>query len=243
MGIRINKKLGYGLTDVQHDNGRITDPRINVSSRLLVPHEDVARDYLAHLAERRTTEGEKSGAAAGEPSNEWIDVCMEYEAVSLSLEREGHLKPPVTWESEAGWQEMLLVQPLGFPGWSHHDDPIDYLEETELYEPVTPRVVPAPRGIHPFEGLYVDSRDGRRLDSTAKRLTDRLLGKRNDRPDFRRAADHLAKTMGFADAAEAQQLIAPFIPDDVRRLCEWGELFTSPDVWLQLRPMLYVYWA
>lgn len=240
MGTRIYKRLGYGLTDVQCSGGQVADPRINTSSRLFASRENVTSDYLAYLTECVAREA----ASTGEPSDLWIDVSLEREFVSAALERKGELDSPVTWNAEAGWQEILLVQPVGYPEWTRFDDPIDHFEETELHKPVEPRIVPAPRGIYPFEGLYADSRDGRRLDSTAKRLIDRLLNAEGDKKgDFRRAADHLARTMGFADADEAQRFIAPLVPGDVRRLCEWGELFTSPDVWRELRPMLYVYWA
>jgi hypothetical protein len=38
MGVRVHKFLGYGLTDVTYDGGRLTDPRINQDRPLL--HND-----------------------------------------------------------------------------------------------------------------------------------------------------------------------------------------------------------
>lgn len=46
----------------------------------------------------------------------------------------------------------------------------------------------------------------------------------------------------YADAAEAAARIVPTVPSDLRRLAEYGQLFTSDDVWKSLRPVLYRYW-
>jgi hypothetical protein len=240
VGIRIHKKLGWALTDVQNDdNGHITDPRISVSSHLLVPPDEVGSGYLGYLEAIRDGEAPESDA--------WFDVTMTIAMVEEAKKRDGRLPWPVTHTPETGRRDVLLIQPVGFDRWSRYNDPIDHAEECALHDPITPRVIPMPYGIFPFEGIFMDSRDGRRIDSTARRLINLLLDRKDEseevRPDRQKAADHLAKVLGFDDSDEAQRHMAPAVPSDIRHVISWLNLFNGPDVWLQLRPVLYVYWS
>lgn len=240
MGIRLSKRLGWGFTDVQYENGHITDPRISVSSSLLMPPDEVGPGYLGYLEALRDAEHEESDA--------WFDVMMSIAMVKDAAKHDGSLPWPVVWLPEGGLQNVLLIQPVGFSRWSRYDDPIDVAEEYALHaDPLGGRVVPLPYGIFPFEGLYMDSRDGRKLDSTAKRTIDRLLDNGTEggevRLERRRAADHLARAIGFTDAGQAREHIAPVVPSDILNVISWLNLFNGPDCWRQLRPMLYVYWS
>lgn len=240
MGIHLYKKLGWGLTDVAHDQqtGALTDPRVNAgSSSFTMPPDEVGPQYLEYLEALRAAEPENSDA--------WFDLSMTIEMVKADQEKNGPLPWPVSREGESGRRDLLLIQPVGFSHWTRYGDPLDQAEENALYPDTYFRIVPMPFGIYPFEGLYMDSRDGRRLDTTAKRMIDRLLAKQETEEDqqFRKAADHLAKVLGFEDAEQARQHIAPAVPPDIRYVISWLNLFNGPDVWRQLRPMLYVYWS
>jgi hypothetical protein len=235
MGIRVSKKIGWGLTDIQHENGRITDPRINVSSHLLMPPDSVGPPYLEYL-------GALADAEVPE-SYDHTDILLEAEMVKEALKREGGLPWPITWQSEYGRADTLLVQPVAALDWSRHDDPIDFIEESFFSRPMDPRVFPIRNGIHPYEGLYMDGRSGKRLDSSAVNIMRRVLAREDGKPERRQAADSLALSLGFSSADEAQSLIIPFIPGDIRRVAAWGDLFSGPTAWLDLRPLLYVYWA
>ncbi|MFE0472420.1 hypothetical protein ACFW2V_12470 [Streptomyces sp. NPDC058947] len=59
------------------------------------------------------------------------------------------------------------------------------------------------------------------------------------------ALDKVAPRLGLdvRNHAEAERFIVPLVPDAIRRVCEWGCLFTSSDVWRQLRPLVYTYHA
>jgi len=239
VGIRLHKKLGWALTGLERDeHGRLTDPRVSLdgASRYV---EDFAPLYLEYLEALRDAEPENSDA--------WFDLMMSIEIVKAAREQDGPLDWPVTCRSDAGFRDLLLIQPVGYLGWSRYGDHLDQQEEMMLHPGTEPRAVPMPYGIYPFEGLYMDSRTGRKLDSTAKRIVDRLLeaaeedeGKREDRL---KAADHLAKSMGFENAGHAKKHIAPIVPPDVRYVISWLNLLNGPDAWLQLRPVLYVYWS
>ncbi len=243
MGIRLNKKLGWALTGLERDEyGRLTDPRINPDAvgRYV---EDFAPLYLEYLEAMRNAE--RRDGDDMQQSTEWFDLMMSIEMVKAAHKQDGVLNWPVTCRSDAGRRDLLLIQPVGYQGWSRYDDHIDQQEEAALHPGVEPRVVPMLRGIYPFEGLYMDSRTGRPLDSTVKRLIDKLttVWTEENADRFRSAAEHLARTIGFKDTDEALDHIAPVVPPDVRYVISWLNLFNGPDVWLQLRPVLYVYWS
>ena len=242
MGIHLYKKMGWGLTGLECDQqtGALTDSRINTgSSSLIMPPDQVGPEYLDHL------EALRAGEAA--ESDEWFELSMSIEMVKADKERAGEIPWPVTRDAESGRRDVLLIQPPGFSHWTRYGDQIDQAEENAVHSGKWGRVVEMPYGLYPFEGLYMDSRDGRRLDSTAKRMIDRLIAARDDdeaKNELRlKAANHLARNLGFDDAGQAQKYIAPIVPPDIRFVISWLNLFNGPDVWLQLRPMLFAYWA
>lgn len=247
MGTRLNKKLGWALTGLERDEyGRLTDPRVSIDavSRRV---EDFAPLYQEYLEAMR--DAERRGGDDMQQSNAWFDLMMSIEMLKAAREQNDVFDWPVTFRSDAGRPDLLLIQPVGYSGWSRYGDHIDQQEEAMLHPGVEPRVVPMPYGIYPFEGLYMDSRNGHQVDSTAKRTIDRLLDQKDededeDKKEVRlKAANHLARTLGFGDAGQARQYLAPVVPPDIRYVISWLNLFNGPDVWLQLRPVLYVYWS
>lgn len=242
MGIHLYKKMGWGLTGLEYDQqtGALTDSRIDArSSSFILPPDRVGPEYLDYLEARREGEAPES--------EDWFDLSMTIEMVKTDKEKNGEIPWPVTRETESGRKDLLLIQPPGFSHWTRYGDQIDQAEENSAHPNEWGRVVEMPYGLYPFEGLYMDSRTGRQLDSTAKRMIDRLLDRKDEdeaaRPERLKAANHLARVLGFDDAGHAQEHIAPVVPPDIRFVISWLNLFNGPDVWLQLRPMLYVYWA
>jgi hypothetical protein len=184
--------------------------------------------------------------AEEEHSLAWIDLSMTIGMVESAEAADGALMWPVIRESETGLRDLLLIQPVGFNRWNRYGDQIDQTEENLLYPDEVARVIPSPYGIYPFEGLYMDSRDGRRLDSTAKRLIERMASTVEKGEKGRRqrdAAEHLSRVLGFDNTDQALDHMVPVVPPDVRYVISWLNLFNEPDLWLQLRPMLYVYWS
>lgn len=237
MGTRLTKKLGWALTDLQCDEqGYITDPRVNADA-VGGGTDEFGSRYLEYLKALRDAEAENS--------DPWFDLMMTIGMVEEAVKTDGHLPWPVVRPFEGGLRNVLLVQPVGY-NWSRHNDPIDVAEENVLHpDTLGGRIVPMEYGIYPFEGLYMDSRTGRRLDSTVKRLIDRLttVWTEENADRFRSAAEHLAKAIGFESADDALEHIAPIVPPDVHYVISWLDLFTGPDVWLRLRPVLYAYWS
>ena len=238
MGIRLFKKLGWGLTGLErHENGTLADPRVNTDA--LGPRsQGVGSGYLEYLKTLQDRQARESA--------DWFDLMLNVSMVEEILKREKEVAWPVTWGGNGGIRDLILVQPVGFHHWTRYGDALDQAEENALYPDEYHRIVPMPYGVYPFEGLYMDSRDGRPLDTTAKRFMERLLEQRRksgDGAEYGQLADKLAVLMGFDDPEEAEAHIAPAVPPDIRYVCDWLGLFTSPDVVLQLRPMLYTYWS
>lgn len=232
MGIRIHKMIGYGLTDVRCADGRITDPRINASSRLFETENSILPEYLEYV------EG------TNEAKEEFGDAALEAQMLREHMEPVAGFNWPFFWDSEFGDPSVLLLRPVAFPEWHRYDNAIDYAEETAVHSPNRPRVERLPIGIYPFTGCLMDARTGldfeQRIANTFRQILFRRDRGNADREKFLKLA---AKALGFDSVAEAERCVVPTVPGDIRRLAAWGELFTQPDGWKDLRPLLYVYWS
>lgn len=248
MGYRLHKVMGYGLTDVASENYRITDPRINVDSFLLDRSEDASapQPYDEWLAERYPALDPESA----KPIFENLDAEMERQLLSKSGADDA--LRVVTWEGEYGLPNVLVVRPAGETNWHRYNDPIDYQEEAIRGKSMDYRVENTIGNIHPCEGIYMDARTGEQFTGRQadlvrawRRLVNAPLKEGASEAERAAVLDKVATRLGLDvnSHAEAEQLIVPLVPDVIRRVCEWGELFTSPDVALQLRPMLYTYWS
>lgn len=234
MGIRLHKVIGYGLTDVVTKDGTVLDdPRIDADSPFV---GGVRPDgHLSYLDWLKSTPHDED------------DFGLLFEIQALESGQDyGPEQYAVTWAPEYGMENVLVVRPLTERTWDRSDNPIDYAEHNVTGLEPDNRVHVLRGGLYPYDGLWMDSRTGEQIMgpdrplhtwNTVRRAEDSGW---EDRP---RILDHLAAQMGFTDHAEAERCVVPLVPDSVRRLCEWGGLFTGPDVWLQLRPLLYVYWG
>jgi hypothetical protein len=137
----------------------------------------------------------------------------------------------------------LVVRPAGYTRWHRYGDPIDTEEEYALYGDMANRAVALAGGIFPFSGLWMDTRTGERLEEPHASIWQRVARQPEGTKDRDRVLDLMAKALNFQDRAEAARSMAPFVPPEIRRLCEWAQLFTSPKVCHQLRPLLYVHWS
>lgn len=237
MGIRIYKAIGYGLTDVAHADYEIVDSRINDESFLLGSDIPPVEDYIAFV--ERTT------------SDDDFDARLETGLLKHQTGESVDSSKLCIWKSEYGLPNVLLLQPFGCPEWRRYDSPIDYEEEAIRGLTMEYRAERLLGGIHPYEG-YMDARTGERMTGERadlvrvwRQLVNAPLENGVSEADRTLVLDKVAQRMGlgFADHAEAERCIVPDVPDEIRRVCTWGELFTSPEVCFQLRPLLYTYWA
>lgn len=237
MGIRVNKVLGYGLTDVrEHD-----DSRVNWDSVLLSYDRASGEDYLRWLYGKRS----KVKQSSWYPFS--LDFAMLREDPKL---RQKNLYDAVVYDPEYGLNNVLVLRPLSCGDWHREDDSIDYMTETFLLDAsAESRVETFTAGIHPFNGVYMDARTGERLDQKATtwvRIRSSLEESGEDLGPAERleALDGVTRDLTtFQSWAEASEHIAPYVPEEVQDIAEFGSLFTGPLVWTQLRPLLYTYWA
>lgn len=226
MGIRVHKILGWGLTDVKCEHAKQPeDPRINNESLTRVwdqSNDEMLSAYLSFLDE---TQESDFGTL-----DKWMLSNRSKE------DRKLHMSDCIAFDSEYGLPNVLCLRPLACDDWSRFDDTIDYTIETYLSEdPLTNRVEILQHPPYPYNALYMDKRTGVRVPNEIMWwIRHRSAGKESD---------ELAKLGGFNSHAEADENIAPIVPQEIRDLSQFLGLFTSDDVWMQLRPMLYTYWS
>lgn len=247
MGIRVNKFLGYGLTDVEHEDYEMKDQRLDLSVLDDLYERDRLDEYRAFIESR--------------PKNRY-DMPPAYLDYGWFLDRERPesqqsrrssrrtLDDCFVWGAEYRLGSVFAVQPLSCSDWSRTDDPIDWVEETYRWEsdaePQINHVQTLPHGIYPWNSSYMDARDGRKLPDSVMPIIRSMSHAREMDYDLATELEdyrYLWEPMGFSTAQETVNLIAPVIPEEVQLLCEFVGIFTSPDIWLQLRPLVYVYWA
>jgi hypothetical protein len=232
MGIRVTKFLGYGLTDVAHDdNDRLVDSRINRDSCLLNWEPPSIDEFEAWL---------KDNSCADASLDRWY-LRDRRRGEQPARRRERHLDDCLAYNPEFGLGNVLVLQPLAMHDWTRYDDPIDWVEESYLSDPPQANRAQVLRyGLYPYMAQYMDSRTGERLPNDQTMTWVRSLT--SDFYDLY-DQDEMARGLGFDDHAQALELIAPNVPAEIRDIARFCELFTIDDVWKQLRPMLYVYWA
>lgn len=238
MGIRVHKVLGYGLTDVECENYRISDARFNPASKFLDDERwEMKPDEYLDWLKARTEEREK--ASDFDAFN--IDVYLLKEGTEKRDRL--YMSDVFIHQREYGLPSVVLLKPLSFEDWRRYDDAIDYVEETYL-RPDEERqinwVKELPHGIYPYSGIYMDRRTGERLKDPLETLWRRRYFSPNVTDETR---EDIAMAMGCATFEEADKTFGPLVPVEIRDLVEWGELFTDDTVWRQLRPMLYTYWS
>jgi hypothetical protein len=232
MGIRIRKMMGYGLTDVVKN-----DPRLNHSAPVFDYALSGRKALDAYIA-RSVTEGH-ADAARG------LVKAQEEDLGRVSF----NVQECVQWgTSDGGLKNVLCVRPLAWEDWYRFDDAIDWVEQSHSKKSQRDKVKVLPHGIYPHVG-YMDARTGERVSNDVFAWI-RLQSYLRDHPKKRRvvekdpsALDDLAARAGFTDNAEAEAFCVPIVPDEVRWMLEFTEVFNSPDTWLQLRPMVYTWWA
>lgn len=256
MGIRLHKKLGWGLNDVVAD-----DPRIDVTAVHAAWDADVEvfHDHLAAL-----------DVEDGGDHDVDLDVRLPRQFLQWDLERyhtirkllkdgtckTGQLptvrKPEfytaISFRDEGGLPNVFHIMPLTHTkDWSRYADAIDYAEhdlkyglDSDDYMDSTAQLLPtAP---WPYSGLYMDSRTGQGLppQKTSLWMRNKNSGFLTVYPD---RAEELTQELLDMSVADALQYVVPQIPSEIYHMLQWSKIFSDESTWLDLRPMLYTYWS
>lgn len=223
MGIRVHKMMGYGLIDVSEE-----DVRLNRESPLFdyeLGGQDNLDRYFAWLAERDRFDVAKS--LEGEPGrrHSTVQECIEWGTV------------------DGGMANVLCIRPLAWNDWYRYDDAIDYAEQTYLQDEQRDSVQVIDYALYPHSS-YMDSRTGERVGGGKVDIHFWMNARRgDDRTKALGTLDELARLGGFESHADAEAHCVPLVPDEVRWLAEFAEVFTDPSTVLSLRPMIYTWWA
>ena len=236
MSWKIHKALGYGITGLQVEDGRLTDTRINLKSPgLSWDEEDTGKwshqSWLRYLEERNS---EDTGMLVSLARN--FVHRNPHDITSLSRN--------VIYSNEGGDPGTLLIIPPGlFTQNYRFNSQIDRYESVfRLGQSMKPTVDILPSGIAPWNG-WMHAGSLNKLDGTCHDLLDWIL---TEAPPEQvdRGYKALAKYLELdVSPAEMRMLIMPEIPDSIRIFAEWMSLFKTPDALLSLRPMVYTYWT
>lgn len=250
MTIKINKVLGYGITGMSHnatDHYITDDPDINItaltSQEHIAAHDDPT-EWLRFYRKQRHHYSDVSHQGIMMDINRSImmDGMLEngvlpdygfYEHIIY----EGELGDPGT---------LVLVPPGNLNTWVRHNDSLDY-HEAKLRQPhdMTEHVIELSRGIEPWVA-YMRTDTGETLsyaDLQFFHLFESELSN-EERANVTLALQKLAERFNWTgEPKEFLKVIVPEVPHEIKLLAEWTGIFTSPDAWKRLRPMIYTYWA
>ncbi|QOD05951.1 hypothetical protein [Pseudarthrobacter sp. BIM B-2242] len=256
MSLRLNKAIGYALPDLVPN-----DPRINQESPLLNwPRLEEENEnfvtpsfegYIAWLKEAAAA-GASAIRSRSQPAS-GFGTNIEATLLQIMIDKArgtARLTDAVIYQRESGPDILLLIPPVYIHSWLRRDDSIDYAEaRLQPGGGLDNKLVRTDVGFGAYSTRFMDD-DGTDLSSTAAEFVqfaeagmpsdelDRIA--RDIRPlDWKFNDDRQL----YAGAAEASARIVPTVPSDLRRLSAYGQLFTSDDVWKQLRPVLYTYWS
>lgn len=245
MSLRLNKALGYALTDLVAN-----DPRINQDSPLLFwsRFEEEDEDFVVPTLESYASWLEAKAVAGEGGFGTRSEAKLLRSARTLRLHRL-ELIHTVVHRDEANPGTLVLIPPVSLHRWCRVDDDIDYIEAALLPDDagLVNSLVALQRGIGGYAGRFMDV-DGTELNEHAERFIYFAgHGMPEDELDSMasriKPLDRTDDRCPYANAAEARDHIVPCVPTDLRRLATYGQLFTSDDVWKSLRPVLYTYWA
>ena len=235
MGIRINKMLGYALTDVKHHDLEMTDTRINLDSW-------VFNDYIEHPTWNdfedyvRTAETDEIAK---------MIICSERNPVD-------ELSYCVVHDAESGHGNVLcIIPPSNFHNWHRYDDIIDYEECALSNDGGYPLVRTLDHGIYPYTGYQwvgdkphnIPQNKTFTFWQTFKRLMDVYRSKNGGQEVVEEALTNLAGEAGCSTFEELDSNVVPLIPLEGIHFCNFTQMFTSEKVIKQLRPVLYQFWG
>lgn len=235
MGIRINKCLGYGLTDLTgHDDRRFTESIYDISERAF---DLTLEDFFKYCQ-------------VNNGLSNYFNLTFA-EMIFMSKGHDERLKTSnlnnwIIYDDECEANTVVFIPP-GHDDWHRHDDIIDYVESSYLSkEGPQNEVIDLTVGIYPFNSLYMDSRNGCRVTTIPVyldfiRATEKL-------PDDKPLPDDWLNGIPphyfpFKTIGEIRKYYRPIVPIDITLFCRFMNVFRDDNTLKYLRPLMYTYWA
>jgi hypothetical protein len=149
--------------------------------------------------------------------------------------------------SDSKTENLLILQPLSSHAkWSRYDDPLDYIDsldngsESELRTDI--KILPT--GIGYYSNLWMDKDSGQWIDSEKSHFLNFIP--RSSWANFNpndSSGEAMSKLAGFSDWKEAHSQAVSFVPNEIRLLAKYLDIFTSPEVSYQLSPIYCTFWS
>jgi hypothetical protein len=220
MGIRIHKKIGYGLVDVKTKKYNIVDTRFNMKDGYF--SKDVYDQEEYNFDEFR----------------KHIDNILKKDnSISMLLgqlpKKNLNFYDVITHNAEYGLSKVVLFQPF-YKDWSRYDNIIDYMEVTESI----PTVKPLNRCIYPFES-YINLNTGLPYIE----INNNKLYCHDILRDAKFYGSSFIKEIGFSNIKELKNNIVPIVPEIIKEYCKWLKVFNDDSTILTLKPLVYTYWS
>ncbi|WP_422759127.1 hypothetical protein [Paenarthrobacter sp. C1] len=208
--------------------------------------EEEDEDFVVPTMDSYATWLEEKAAAGEGGFGTRTDAKLLRKSRELRLHRL-ELTHAVVHQCESAPETLVVIPPVSLHRWRRTDDSIDYVEASLLPDGGRGNsLVRLQQGISGYADRFMDV-DGTELNEEAQRFA--FLDSQGMPEDELDAIARRIKPLAAADdrhpypsAAEARGCVVPLVPSDLRRLAEYGQLFSSDDVWKQLRPVLYTYW-
>ena len=262
MSIRVHKKLGYGLVDLQVDGpSRIPSDRRWDYTAFQAKWSDVGdeRSLQQFLTWCRAN---KSQLTAIYEAEGWTGPqhFLLTESIKDRIKQKAHWAAPhssVIWQSEGGNRQVVLFQCPGARDWSRRDDSIDFYEEQAAQVGMQSRVtlIPGTSGIYPYNGPMRRVRDPSpavqamlTADSRGRYLLSQMV--------VRKGVTLLEGPHSvFTGTSSLVEDVArhfredwrPRVPVGVLSIIEYmgcfPDAFGATGIVNSLRPLIYVYWS
>jgi len=232
MSTRINKLLGYGLKDVKSKKFNIIDPRFNLEDGYFAfdsekqENKFTFKKFIQHL-KNKIEQDEK-------PS------MLSFEVYDYKKNKDKNIYELVHFDPEFGLPNVVLFQTTS-KDWSRYDDIIDYIDAKNC----KPKVTTINRPIYPYEswtnlktGLNYLEIDGKRLQLVEFLQAINWMIKHKQPCNL-----EYLNEFGFDSIEDAKTNIVPMVPEIIKELCIYLKVFKDESTILQLKPMIYTYWA
>jgi hypothetical protein len=229
MGIRIHKRMGYGLADVKHNtDGEITDKRFNLKDGWFnLSFEQKEKKSFKKFEEHLKNVVEKDKKENGCSS-------LFLELITLK-ENKFDFVDLIHHDSEFGISKIVLFQTF-YKDWSRYDDIIDYMEAkdcTSTYKMFNKPIYPYDSWINIKTGLPYIEVDGTKL------MCHDLLRNIN----YFKTELYSVKHLGYESAQELKKDIVPMVPEIIKEYCKFLKVFNDEETVKTLKPMTYTYWS
>jgi hypothetical protein len=240
MGIRIHKALGWGLVNVKTKKAkyskRINDPRFSENSVLTAGQDEnydqyTTKNYIQWLQDKKDKDLKNHHLSV---ELGWLKRLTAEEKIS-NLDFESSF----IYNSEYGDSKIFCcVELVEIKKFIRFDDLIDIYGESNTYPINHVKILEEP--IYPYLDFW-NTLNGekipdeysfpirREINANKRKITHNLI-------EFSRQA-------GFDTPQNCIKHMKPKPPDCILRQLEFGNVFTSKDVFLQLQPMVYTYWS